>query len=197
MLWVALHAIGDLWRTGDRATAVVIAMLPAWLFLSLAVLLVGGSIEKALGIPGSSGPGTLIGVITLGAAGVILVGGPMWSLRRLRKVLRDRGLTVGEPRDDVRADGYVRVRGINVGERDNVVGCATFLVLIAALLGCWALVAIVAAGYEAAGGTWPEVVAGLDLGVWLALGFVFLVPFVVTLSARARLMRWIDRRGVE
>jgi len=197
-LWVALRAISDQWRSGDRATAVVIAMLPAWLFLALAVLLVGGGIEVALGIPGSSGPGTLIGVITLVAAGAILFGGPIWSLRRLAKVLRDRGDTVGEPRDAVRADHYVRVRGINLGEPDNVVGCATFLIFVAALLACWALLTVVAAAYEAVGKTSPEVVRGIeDVGFWLGLGFTFVFTLVVTLWARARVRRWILRRGVE
>ncbi len=125
----ALYAIRQQWRGGDRATAVVIAMMPAWLFLSVGVLWVGGTIGLVLGIPGSSTVGTLIGVITLVFAGAILIGGPIWSLRRLGKVLPDRERTVGEPTDDVYVYGYVRVRGINLGKPDNVAGCATFLVL--------------------------------------------------------------------
>jgi len=197
-LWVVLRAISNRWRSGDRATAVVIAMLPAWLFVSLGVLLVGGTIEVALGIPGSSGPGTLMGVVTLVAAGAILFGGPIWSLRRLGTVLRDRGDTLGEPRDEVRADRHVRVRDINLGEPDSVLGCATFLVFVAALLACWAMLTIVVAAYEAVGRTSPEVVRGFeDVGFWLGLGFTFVFTLATTLWARARVRRWIRRRGAE
>ena len=203
ILIFALYTIREQWRTGDRATAVAIAMLPAWLLLSVAVLWVGGTIELALGIPGSSGAGTMIGVISLLLAGAILFGGPIWSLRRLGKALPDRERTVGEAvarvvADDVRFDGYVRVRGVNLGKPDNVAGCATFLVAVGTFLACAALVFIASAVYEAFGGISPEVVRGIGEWVfWLGIVFLFGSPLVVVLLARPRIRRWLDRQAVE
>jgi hypothetical protein len=192
------RVIWNEWSAGNRATAVGIALLPAWLLMSLGVLLVGGSIELALGIPGPSAAGTAIGVVTLVVAGVVLFGGSIWSLRRLSKTHRDRGPTVDAQVGGVDLGMGVRAGGISLGRPENVLACATFVTLLVMMVIGWGLLIIVGAVYDTVGlipaESFPQITA---VGYVLLIGLGIVFPFVGTVLAVRAIRRWISRQGLE
>jgi hypothetical protein len=101
------------------------------------------------------------------------------------------------PTFNVQNHGFVFARGVNLGRPDNVAGCFTFVVAVGAFLACVALVILVSAVYEAAGGISPEIVRGFADAVFLlGLGFMFGFPLVVVLLARPGIRRWVGRHTV-